>query len=82
MKLLTTAATALRRAVRNPGVVLLLWGAHLAIAAVAFYPALRFLDRTLADAPAGDEFLLRFSLPLFADVMRAGRAWSRGAERG
>ena len=75
MKLLTATAVALRHAIRNPRLVLLLWGAHLAIAAVAFYPAMRFLDRTLAHAPAGDEFLRRFSLPLFGDVMRSGRAW-------
>lgn len=78
MNLFTATATALRRTVRNPRLVLLLWGAHLAIAAVAFYPALRLLDRTLANAPAGDEFLRRFSLPLFGDVMRAGRAWFEG----
>jgi hypothetical protein len=78
MKLLTATAVALRHAVRNPRLVLLLWGAHLAIAAVAFYPALRLLDRTLANAPAGDEFLRRFSLPLFGDVMRSGRAWFEG----
>lgn len=75
MNLLTATATALRRTWRNPRLVLLLWGAHLAIAGVAFYPVLRFLDGTLADAPAGDEFLRRFSLPLFGDVMRSGRAW-------
>lgn len=78
MNLVTATTTALRRAVHNPRLVLLLWGAHLAIAAVAFYPALRLLDRTLANAPAGDEFLRRFSLPLFADVMRSGRAWFEG----
>ena len=78
MRLLTATAAALRTALRTPRLVLLLWGAHLAIAAVAFYPALRFLDRTLANAPAGDEFLRRFSLPLFGDVMRSGRAWFEG----
>lgn len=78
MNLFTATTNALRRAVRNPRLVLLLWGAHLAIAAVAFYPALRLLDRTLANAPAGDEFLRRFSLPLFGDVMRSGRAWFEG----
>lgn len=78
MRLLTATAAALRTALRTPRLVLLLWGAHLAIAAVAFYPALRLLDRTLANAPAGDEFLRRFSLPLFGDVMRSGRAWFEG----
>lgn len=78
MNLFTPTAAALRTALRTPRLVLLLWGAHLAIAAVAFYPALRLLDRTLASAPAGDEFLRRFSLPLFGDVMRSGRAWFEG----
>lgn len=66
---------ALRTALRRPRLVLLLWGAHLAIAAVAFYPALRFLDKALAQSPAGDEFLRRFSIPLFADLMRGGGKW-------
>lgn len=78
MNLFTTAASALRRAVRNPRLVLLLWGAHLVIAAIAFFPALRRLDAALANAPAGDEFLRRFSLPLFGDLMRDGRAWFEG----
>jgi len=78
MKLFTATAAALRTALRTPRLVLLLWGAHLAIAAVAFYPVLRLLDRSLANAPAGDEFLRRFSLPLFADLMRSGRAWFEG----
>lgn len=75
MNSFTATTAALRRAVRNPRLVLLLWGAHLVIAGVAFYPVLRFLDRTLAEAPAGDEFLRRFSLPLFGDLLRSGRAW-------
>ncbi len=66
---------ALRRTLRNPRLVLLLWAAHLAIAGVAAYPVLRHLDRMLAHSPAGDEFLARFSLPLFADLMRAGGDW-------
>jgi hypothetical protein len=66
------AAHALRRTVRMPRLVLLLWGSHLAIAAIAAYPVLRHLDGALAKAPAGDEFLRRFSLPLFSDLMRAG----------
>ena len=78
MNLFTATATALRRAVRNPRLVLLLWGAHLVIAAIAFYPALRHLNAALADTPAGDEFLRRFSLPLFGDLMRSGRAWFEG----
>ncbi len=32
----------------------------------------------LANAPAGDEFLRRFSLPLFADLMRTGGKWGDG----
>ncbi len=78
MTLLTDVTHALRRATRTPRLVLLLWGAHLAIAAVAFYPALRFLDKILANAPAGDEFLHRFSLPLFSDLMRTGGKWGDG----
>lgn len=78
MPLLTDTLHALRRAARTPRLVLLLWGAHLAIAAVAFYPALRFLEKWLANAPAGDEFLRRFSLPLFADLMRTGGKWGDG----
>jgi hypothetical protein len=78
MRLLADAVHALRRTVRTRRLVLLLWGAHLAIAAVAFYPALRFLDRSLANAPAGDEFLRRFSLPLFGDLMRSGGKWGDG----
>ena len=77
-KPLTETYRALRRAARTPRLVLLLWGAHLAIAAVAFYPALRHLNGALAKAPAGDEFLRRFSLPLFGDLMRSGRAWFEG----
>lgn len=78
MPLLTDTRHSLRRAARTPRLVLLLWGAHLAIAAVAFYPALRFLEKWLANAPAGDEFLRRFSLPLFADLMRTGGKWGDG----
>ena len=72
---LTAAWRALRRA---PRLALLLWGAHLGIAAVAVYPLLRHLRGALANAPAGDEFLRRFSLPLFGDLMRSGRAWFEG----
>lgn len=77
-KPLTETYRALRSAARTPRLVLLLWGAHLAIAAVAFYPLLRHLNGALAKAPAGDEFLRRFSLPLFGDLMRTGRAWFEG----
>ena len=78
MPLLTDTLHALRRAARTPRLVLLLWGAHLAIAAVAVYPALRFLEKWLANAPAGDEFLRRFSLPLFAALMGTGGKWGDG----
>jgi len=81
MNLVSDALRATRRTWRSPRLVLLLWGAHLAIAAVAFYPALRFLDKMLANAPAGDEFLHRFSLPLFADLMRTGGKWGDGLEQ-
>jgi len=66
---------ALRRTYRAPRLVLLLWGAHLMIAGVAAYPVLRHLDRMLAHAPAGDELLERLSLPLVADLLRAGGDW-------
>lgn len=75
MSLVADFASALRRAWRTPRLTLLLWGSHLAIAGVAFYPVLRHLDGALAQSPAGDEFLRRFSLPLFADLMRAGGTW-------
>lgn len=78
MNLVSEALRAVHRTWRTPRLVLLLWGAHLAIAAVAFYPALRFLDKYLANAPAGDEFLRRFSLPLFSDLMRTGGKWGDG----
>ncbi len=66
------AIFALRRALRAPRLVLLRWGAHILLAALAAYPMLRQLDEALSLTPAGDEFLQRFSLPLFADVARAG----------
>jgi len=74
----TLSRRALRRALHMPRLVLLLWGAHLAIAGVAAYPVLRHLDKALAKAPAGDEFLRRFSLPLFFDLMRTGGGWGDG----
>ncbi len=78
MSLFRTSLVALRRAARNPRLVLLLWGAHLAIAAVAAYPVLRHLDAALAKAPAGDELPHRFTLPLVADLLRAGGRWGDG----
>ncbi|MEO8197813.1 MAG: hypothetical protein ABI689_13945 [Thermoanaerobaculia bacterium] len=78
MNTLTEARRALRRTWRTPRLVLLLWSAHLVIAGIAFYPVLRHLDAALANAPAGDEFLRRFSLPLLSDLMRAGGGWFQG----
>ena len=78
MAALTPVLRALRRAVRAKHLILLLWGAHLAIAAIAAYPVLRHLDSTLSGAPAGDEFLRRLSLPLLSDLVRTGGLWSAG----
>ena len=78
MNSFTATSAAVRRAIRSPRLVLLLWGAQLVIAAIAFFPVLRHLATALADAPAGDEFLHRFSLPLFSDLLRAGGPWFRG----
>jgi hypothetical protein len=75
---LTEALRALRRTARTPRLVLLLWGVNLAIAALAAFPVLQHLKTTLVHAPAGDEFLRRFSLPLYADLMRSGGAWGNG----
>ena len=50
MTLFSDSLRALRRLRSTPRLVLLLWGAHLAIAAVAFFPVLRHLDTALAKA--------------------------------
>ncbi len=75
MTLFSDAIRALRRLRSTQRLVLLLWGAHLTIAGVVAFPVLRHLDTALAKSPAGDEFLRRFSLPLFANLMRAGGGW-------